>query len=178
MIITGVGLDIIESQVICLEHGDRIQKNQCYMNVFDLIYSGAVKDVLIAFGYYGEPSIGMIRHCYFMSKDKTTIIDPTIVAQGGRIFSYHTFKTYTIDEYKNVIESHLSSNKRKGFNASFKTVLKEDERLYCEFAIKNNVHIDAISYSSFMSPYDPIKKVNISTYCNKEYKDPLKRNAY
>jgi hypothetical protein len=178
MIIVGICLDIKESQAILLEHSDGIVKNQCYMNVFDLVYSKAIKDVLIAFGYYGEPSIGMIRHCYFMLKDKTAIIDPTIVAQGGRIFTYHTFKTYTIEEYKNVIESHLSSNKRKGFNASFKTVLKDEERLYCEFAIKNSVHIDLISYSNFMSPYDPIKEVNISTYFNKETTKYVKKNAY
>jgi hypothetical protein len=105
MIITGVGLDIKESQAKCLEHGDRIQNNQCYMNVFDLIYSGAVKDVLIAFGYYENLSIGMIRHCYFMSKIRHDY-RPYYSSPGGRIFIYHTFKTYTIDEYKSVIESH------------------------------------------------------------------------
>lgn len=178
MIITNVGLDIFESQAIWLEHSDKIVKNQCYMNVFDLIYSEAVKDLLVAFGYYGKPSIGMIRHCYFISKDKTAIVDPTIVAQGGRIFGYHTFKTYTIYEYKNIIESHLSNNKRKGFNSSFKTVLKDDERLYCEYAINNNVHIDFTSYSDFLSVYDPMRKINISVYDNKKATECVKKRAY
>lgn len=154
MIINKGNVDINESKIIRLTYSDLVENNECYMNIFNLVFSEAIKDYLVAFGYCGYPSCCMIRHCYFISNDKSVIIDPTLTNNIVNKWYYHTIKTYTIEEYKKIVKDGVFNNKHILFNSSFKPLLKKEDRSYCKFAINNKIFIEKSSYLDFLSEYD------------------------
>lgn len=161
MIIVNSLLDIESSKEFNTQYQDLIKQNRCYRNIYNLIHNNRdIDSFLVAFGYCGVPAVNMVRHCYLLTKDKTIVVDPSLIDRQ-EIYSYHTFKTYSIDEYREIIiERQLQVDYScNGFDISFGSVLSEEENKYCLFAIQNKVHIDSYSYENYLATYDSQKKV-------------------
>ncbi len=149
----------------------------CYGNIFNIVEAiklnklNLAKDLEVAYGYLGNPKVRMFRHCFLV--DKESVIDPTCVNDVGGIWdNYHIFKKYNFAEYDKVITEF---RKKNGASASpLLWGMIAEERLYCDYAIKNKIYIDQWSYDHFLKQYDQEKKV-ISV--NDEFAEYLYQHA-
>lgn len=130
-----------------------IQNNHCYMNIFELVERNAVpKNYEVAFGYYGIPSVIMVRHCFFVHDDQ--IIDPMNALYQQNIYEYHVFKTYPNDDYMKEILLFFHHHPQANLDISFSSLLEEDEEVYCRYAIRNRIVIDETTYRDYMEKFD------------------------
>lgn len=134
---------------------------QCYANVMRIIRclvdNGIVtEDFEVAYGYYGNPSIRMYRHCFLIFK-KTIIIDPTSYNIIYDDSEYHIFKKFNIKEYMYAINDFYKT--RQPNESPWMEYMIPEEQLYYDYVVYNSVCIDEFSYNNFLEKYDKDKKV-------------------
>ena len=102
----------------CVNKNSYIEKNNCYMNVYQLTLSYLRKNIMnnnikIAYGYIGRyigDNYTYFRHCFFVDKNNK-VIDPTLYKtsynEEKEIVKYVIVKNFDFQEYIDI----LSSNK-------------------------------------------------------------------
>lgn len=151
-----------KSMRLAIEQQKIIQNNHCYMNVFELVDRRAIpKSYEVAFGYYGIPSILMVRHCFFI--DDNQVIDPMNALYQKNIYEYHVFKSYQNKEYKKEIKSYFRSHPKENFDISFSGLVEDDEAVYCRYAIRNGIVIDESTYREYMQKFDKEHQVVVKS---------------
>ncbi len=143
-------------------YGSEILLGQCYSIVLNIV-DGAInngldlKGIEVAYGYVGDPSIKMCRHCFFVL-NKSTIIDPILASEISENYSYHIFKILSFKEYHELKNKFYEKND-KLLAPTLEELLQDKETRYCDYAIENNVHIDEWSYEEYLKKYDTENKV-------------------
>lgn len=113
----------------------------------------------IAYGYFGNPSRRMFRHCFFIINE-TGIIDPVIIDRIEKDTQYHILKTFKLDEYINTINKFYSVKEKK--LEEYPPTLEgfiDEERIYCEIAFNNRIYVDETDYERYLKKYDIGEKI-------------------
>jgi hypothetical protein len=153
------------------EFSNQLQEGYCYNNVFNLTKilrrDFLQGNLLLAFGYWGNPSKIVLRHGYIITIDNQ-IIDPTILFNGNMEIvekaSYFTFAKFTLEEH----QKHINQIIKKHGEAfpDMRTVVFNKEKHFYNYAVKNNIPIFIESYNDYLKEFDSqhlLKVVDPST---------------
>jgi hypothetical protein len=141
---------------------DILQPTLCYNNVFELTHRYFDRFVderfKIAYGYWGNPELNLIRHCYIID-NKDRIIDPSILmlSFNSNLLSnagYFTFAKLTYEEYIKLSRETMRKMKTDEFEPDLKLALKEQEYKFYKFALKNDLPIYQESYELYLKDFE------------------------
>lgn len=137
-----------------------ISKNNCYRNIYNIVTEwGLDHDIQVGYGYWGNPSISMIRHCFLVQDGK--VIDPTLGDINREGCCYHIFKLFSQGDYYDTFYNFLEQDPDGEIYDSLIGMIPEEAE-YCKYAIENKVHIDKYSYMTYLERYDSEQKIIVA----------------
>ncbi|HBJ1650398.1 TPA: hypothetical protein LA460_000302 [Clostridium botulinum] len=110
-----------------------------------------LKSISIAYGYVGQVNEEKYRHC-FLVINNTSIIDPTLFGKTNSYTEYHIFKLFHHSEFISLWKKFQDKYGEK-YIPRFQYMI-EEEKEYCNFAIKNKIIIEENNYKEFLEEYD------------------------
>lgn len=127
---------------------------ETFMNIGEDIINNRiqnVKSVSIAYGYVGQVNEEKYRHC-FLVINNTSIIDPTLYGKTNVYTEYHIFKLFYHSEFIPLWGTFQDKYGEK-YVPKFQYMI-EEEKEYCNYAIKNKTIIEESNYKEFLEKYD------------------------
>lgn len=137
-----------------------INPGECYKNIYNIVTEwGLDNNIQVGYGYWGDPSISMIRHCFLINNGE--VIDPTLGETNREGCCYHIFKVFKQGEYYDTFYNFLEQNPDGEIYDSLIGMIPEEAE-YCKYAIENKVHIDKLSYLTYLKRYDPDNRIIVA----------------